>query len=112
MQQLQAGFNEATGTGLQSSISSFFNSLTQLSTNPANVPMRQNVLTAAQGLTQAFNNASSNLTTMRATQDQQVPTVVQQINTLASSIAQLNSRISQFSAGGETPAYWKISATS
>ena len=100
MQQLQAGFNEATGTGLQSSISSFFNSLTQLSTNPANVPMRQNVLTAAQGLTQAFNNASSNLTTMRATQDQQVPTVVQQINTLASSIAQLNSRISQFSAGG------------
>ncbi len=101
MQQLQAGFNEATGTGLQSSISSFFNSLTQLSTNPANVPMRQNVLTAAQGLTQAFNNASSNLTTMRATQDQQVPTVVQQINTLASSIAQLNSRISQFSAGGE-----------
>jgi flagellar hook-associated protein 1 len=103
MQQIQAGFNEAAGNGLQSAMSGFFNSLTQLSTNPANIPMRQNVITAAQGLSQTFNNAATNLATLRSSQDQQIPTVVQQINTLTQGIAQLNLRIGQFQSSGQNP---------
>ena len=103
MQQVQAGFNEASGNGLQSAISGFFNSVTQLSTNPSNIPARQNVITAAQGLSQSFNNAATNLATLSTSQDRQVPTVVQQINTLAQNIAQLNLRIGQFQSAGQNP---------
>jgi flagellar hook-associated protein 1 len=100
---VQAGFNEAAGNGLQSAMSGFFNSVTQLSANPSSVPVRQNVLTAAQGLAQTFNNAATNLATLRTSQDQQVPTVVQQINTLAQNIAELNLRIGQFQSSGQNP---------
>ena len=40
MQQVQTLFNETSGTGLQSSITAFFNSLQQLSTNPSNTSLR------------------------------------------------------------------------
>jgi flagellar hook-associated protein 1 FlgK len=103
MQQVQSTFNEAAGTGLQGAISGFFNSLSQLSTNPANVPLRQNVLTAGQGMSAAFNNAASNLSNLRSSMDSQVPTTVQQINSLAQSVAELNLRISQSQAGGQQP---------
>ncbi len=103
MQQVQATLNEAAGTGLQSAISGFFNSLSQLSTNPANVTLRQGVLTAGQSLSSAFNSASTNLSNLRSSEDTQVPTVVQQINTLAQSIAGLNLRISQSQASGQQP---------
>ena len=36
MNQVQSLFNETAGTGLQTSLSAFFNSLTQLSTDPSN----------------------------------------------------------------------------
>ncbi len=103
MQQVQSTFNEAAGTGLQGAISGFFNSLSQLSTNPANVPLRQSVLTAGQTMSSAFNNAASNLSNLRSSMDTQVPTTVQQINTLAQSISQLNLRISQSQSGGQQP---------
>ena len=52
MNQVQSLFNETTGNGLQSSLTAFFNSLQQLSTSPADVTLRQGVLTAAQNLAQ------------------------------------------------------------
>jgi flagellar hook-associated protein 1 FlgK len=102
MQQVQATFNEAAGTGLQSAISGFFNSFSQLSTDPGSVPLRQSVLTAAQNMTAAFNTAATNLNTLRASTDQQIPSTIQQINALAQSIAQLNTRISQSQALGQS----------
>jgi len=48
MQQVQNLFNDSSGTGLQSALSNFFNSFTQLSTDPSNSALRQSVLGAAQ----------------------------------------------------------------
>lgn len=101
MQQVQASFNETAGTGLQSAISGFFNSLSQLSTNPASVPLRQAVLTAGQNITAAFNTAATNLNTLRTATDAQIPSATQQVNTLAQSVAQLNLRISQSQSLGQ-----------
>lgn len=99
--QVQANFNEAAGTGLQSAISGFFNSFSQLSADPNSVPLRQSVLTASQNLSNAFNTASSNLSNLQAATDQQIPTLAQQVNTLAQSVAQLNTKISQTQAVGQ-----------
>ena len=101
MNQVQANFNEAAGTGLQSAISGFFNSLSSLSTDPSNVSLRQAVLTAGQNLTSAFNTAANNLNNMQAAANQQVAPEVQQVNTLAKNVAALNTKISQEQASGQ-----------
>jgi flagellar hook-associated protein 1 FlgK len=93
-QQVQTLFNETSGTGLQSSLTNFFNSLQQLSTSPSDQSLREGVLTSAQNLAQAFNSASQNLSSLQQNADATVTQSVSQINTLTSQIAQLNGQIS------------------
>ncbi len=101
MQQVQTLFNETSGTGLQSSITAFFSSLQQLSTDPSNTSLRQAVLSAAQNMAQDFNSTSSNLTSLQQNVDQSVPQAVSQINSLTSQIAQLNSEVSAAESTGQ-----------
>ena len=101
MQQAQTLFNETSGTGLQSSITAFFNSLQQLSTDPSNTSLRQAVLSAAQNMAQDFNSTSSSLTSLQQNVDQSVPQAVSQINSLTSQIAQLNSEVSAAESTGQ-----------
>src|SRR5579864_1310527 len=61
MNQVQVQFNETAGSGLQGPLSAFFNSLTQLATDPSNASFRQGVITAGQNLASAFQQTSSNL---------------------------------------------------
>jgi len=51
----------AGASDIGSEISSLFSSISQLSTNPSSVALRQGVLTAASNLTSTFNNTASNL---------------------------------------------------
>jgi flagellar hook-associated protein 1 len=101
MQQVQTLFNETSGTGLQSSITAFFNSLQQLSTDPSNMSYRQDVLTSAQDMAQSFNSASANLTTLQQNADTSVTQSVNQINSLTPQIAKLNSEISSAESTGQ-----------
>ncbi len=93
MQQAQTQFNSNTGD-IGTEISTFFSSLDQLSTDPTNLSLRQNVLTAAGNMATAFNNASNNLNAQRSDLTLSVAQDVQQVNTLASQIASLNNQIS------------------
>jgi flagellar hook-associated protein 1 FlgK len=101
MQQVQTLFNETSGTGLQSSITGFFNSVQQLSTDPSNTSLRAGVLTAAQNMAQAFNGSSSSLISLQRNVDLSVAQSVGQINTLTSQIAQLNGEISTANQVGQ-----------
>jgi flagellar hook-associated protein 1 len=94
MQQVQTMFNETSGTGLESSITAFFNSLQQLSTDPSNTNLRQAVLTSAENMAQNFNGISSNLTSLQQSLNLSVTQSVNQINSLTSQVAQLNDEIS------------------
>jgi flagellar hook-associated protein 1 FlgK len=100
-QQIQQLFNEAAGTGLQAPLTAFFNSLSQLSTNPSDVNVRQGVLTAAQNLSAAFNQASSSLTTIQRGVDLSVSQSVSQINTLTAQIAQVNTQVEAAQSAGQ-----------
>jgi flagellar hook-associated protein 1 FlgK len=101
MQQVQALFNETSGTGLQSSITGFFNSLQQLSTNPSNTSLRAGVLTAAQNMVQAFSGSASNLVSLQRNVDLSVTQSVSQINTLTAQIAQMNGEVSTANETGQ-----------
>ncbi|MGB2592273.1 MAG: flagellar hook-associated protein FlgK [Candidatus Acidiferrum sp.] len=102
-QQIQSLFNETSGSGLQSSLSAFFNSLSALSTNPSDQNTRQAVLTAAQNLASSFNQASNNLSTIQQSEDLSVTQSVSQINTLTAQIASVNSQVSAATSSGQNP---------
>jgi len=94
MQQAQVQFTTSSGD-IGSAMSNFFSSLSQLSTDPTNLALRQGVLTAAGNMATAFNNAANTLTQQRSGLDLQVSQDVSQVNVLTSQIASLNSQISQ-----------------
>lgn len=101
MQQVQTLFNETSGSGLQSSITAFFNSLQQLTTSPSDANLRQAVLTSAQNLAHVFNSASVNLSTLQRSVNLSVEQSVNQINGLTSQIAKLNGQISAAQSTGQ-----------
>ena len=82
-------------------ISALFASISQLSTNPASIPLRQGVLTAASNLASTFNNTANNLSTQRSNLDLSVTNAVEQVNTLTQQIAGLNGQISALENAGQ-----------
>ena len=102
-QQIQALFNETTGTGLQAPLTAFFNSLSQLSANPSDLNTRQGVITAAQNLASAFNQTSNNLSSLQRNVDLSVTQSVNQINSLTSQIAAVNAQVQSATALGQNP---------
>lgn len=103
MNQVQALFNEASGVGLQTPLSNFFSAWQQLSSDPTNLNYRQNVLTSAQNLADAFHQISSSLTSQQTNLDLSVQQTVKQVNQLTSQIAQLNGQVATLSGAGENP---------
>jgi flagellar hook-associated protein 1 len=103
MQQVQTLFNETSGTGLQSSLTSFFNSIQQLSTSPSSTSLRAGVLTSAQNLAQNFNTTASSLVSIQRNADLSVSQSVSQVNSLTTQIAQLNGEVSQATSTGQNP---------
>ena len=103
MQQVQTLFNETSGTGLQSSLTAFFNSVQQLSTDPTNTSLRAGVITAGQNLAQAFSGAASSLVSQQRNVDLSVTQSVSQINSLTAQIAQLNGEVSTATSTGQNP---------
>ncbi len=103
MNQVQSLFNETQGTGLQTSLSNFFNSFQSLATDPTSSPLRQAAITAGQDLAGAFSQTSQNLTTIQQGLDQSVVQSVQQVNQLTTQIANLNQQIQEVSNSGDSP---------
>lgn len=100
MNQVQSLFSETQGVGLQSDLSQFFNSLQSLSTNPASIPLRQGVLSAAGNLTNAFQESSNSLTQIQRGLDQTVTQNVSQVNQLTTQIAQVSGQINALQSQG------------
>jgi flagellar hook-associated protein 1 FlgK len=101
MQQMQTLFNEASGVGLQTPITSFFNSWQQLASDPTNLNYRQNVLTSAQNLAEAFHQISAGLTSQQTNLDLSVQQSVTQVNQLTTQIAKLNGQVAAMSGAGQ-----------
>ena len=100
LQQTQVNFT-TTGADIGTAISNFFDSINQLSTNPADLSLRQSVLTAAGNLATSFNTTANNLTQQQQNLDLSVVQTVGQINQLSQQIAQLNGQISNLENVGE-----------
>jgi flagellar hook-associated protein 1 FlgK len=102
LQQVQGLFSNPT-QGIGANLSAFFNSISQLSTDPTNQAQRQAVMTAAQNLVSSFNQSAQSLGTIQASLNQSVPQTVDQINGLTKQIAQINAKIGQMQQLGQDP---------
>jgi len=100
LSQTEVSFTSGTGD-IGTAISNFFNSVNQLSTSPADLSLRQGVLTAADNLATAFNVAANHLMAQRTSLDASVEQSVGQINQLTQQIAQLNGQISSLQNVGQ-----------
>ena len=101
---LSSTSTSASSTALGSATDAFFNSLSTLESNPADTSARQGVLTAANNLTSVFNSTANQLAQVSSGLDQQVGTVVGQINSLTTTIASLNQQIASTSPDGDAGA--------
>jgi flagellar hook-associated protein 1 len=93
-----------SSTGITASLQSFVNSLQTMAGSPGSTAQRQVVLSQAQALAQQMQNYNSQLSTYSSSIDQTLSSNVGQINSLSSSIANLNVQISSgLAATGQTP---------
>lgn len=100
LEQVETLFT-SSGSDIGSEMSALFTSITQLQTDPANMPMRQGILTAGQNLAVAFHTTVTGIAQVRAGLNLQVTQDVGQINQLTQQIAPLSVQLSQLKAKGQ-----------
>ena len=93
LQQLQTTFSTQSGQDLDQLIGNFFNSFSNLSNQPEDNTLRNDVINQTQALTNQFHSLDSTLTSMKGDVATSIRTDVTQVNGLLSDIATLNKSI-------------------
>jgi flagellar hook-associated protein 1 len=105
---LQSNFDVSGTTGIAAGLSTLNAAFSAWSANPTDTTARQQVLTAAQTVSQDFTETASNVQQLSTQTDQQLGTTVTQINTYSTQIATINGEIRQgggHDAGLQTQLY-------
>jgi len=90
--------------GLSNTLEGFFSALQDVSNNPGSLPERQVLLGEAQVLADSFHYLDSNFRSIGNELNARIETSVSDINSLASSIAELNEQVVRATAeGGGAP---------
>ena len=92
-----------SGTGVTKSLQAFFSSLQTLAGNSNDNAARQALLTNAQGLSSRFNAISQQLSQQNSYINDQLGSMADQVNKLASTVAVYNKKIAEVSGSGGTP---------
>jgi len=98
---IESAFGELTGTdGLNAAIETFFNSLNDLSAHPDQVTYQDQVLSSADAMAGRFRTLGDFLSNLETQIRLQAENIVDQVNTLAGRIAELNDSIQRIEMGG------------
>lgn len=92
-EQLEQLLSENNGLSLNGSLSSFFNGLQDVASNPTGLPERSSLLAEAQNLSSVFNNLGESLFQIQQNLDSAISVEVAKINSLAQEVAALNKSI-------------------
>lgn len=99
---LEGVFNEPSDFGIKNAVSSFFDSMQEVSKNPENKAVRIQMVERANAMTNRFNLMASDMNSMLANVRSDVKTIVTEVNILSGRVADLNGKISALSVGGFT----------
>jgi flagellar hook-associated protein 1 len=92
-----------TTTGLGAQLQSFSNSVQTLANSPSLAASGTALLSSAQALTQSVQGYATQLSSIQQDVQGQISSNIQEINTLAGSIATVNSQIAQVQGSGQSP---------
>lgn len=88
--------------GLSPALADFFKGVQDVAANPASIPSRQSMLSAAQSLAARFQSLDQRLSEIRDGTNSQIMSQVTAINTYSGQLADINQRIILASAGSQT----------
>jgi flagellar hook-associated protein 1 len=100
--QVEQVFNESQNLGLATPLNDFFNAWQAVADNPEDQTARNLLLQKSDTLVNSAQSMEVNIQGTLKSSEQAVADSVDQINALASQIAQLNNQISQIEAGSTT----------
>lgn len=99
--QAETALQPGTG-GVDGRLEEFFNQIERMTTRPEDVSQRRPAVAAAADLAQRFNQAARDLDNVRNDAGRQIGQTVDEVNALATRIADLNARIAKVETiGGE-----------
>lgn len=101
VERVEIVFNEASGYGLNQSMSEFWNGWQDLANNPSGHTERETLLAKGEILADKFQQTYNDLTAIRTELDNSISQTVNQINVKADQIADLNQKIVQIEATGD-----------
>jgi len=93
-------------TSVSPALKSFFNAVNEVADDPSSLPVRQVMIAEAESLTQQFNTLASQFEDLRNQTNNQMGATLNDINSYARSIADLNAKIvlgSSRASGGQLP---------
>lgn len=85
--------------GLSPALAEFFKGVQEVAANPASVPGRQSMLSAAQSMVARFQGLDQRMSEIRNGLNSQIRSQVESINTYASQLADINQRVITAEAG-------------
>jgi len=98
------GLIDSEGSSVSVGLDNFYAALSEASSTPESIALRQQILSEAKQLAQRFNGLNANIgTQLRALEGQRVA-MVSEINGLSSNIAELNAQILEMESSGRDTA--------
>lgn len=101
LEKLEGIVNEPSDTGLRTVISNFWNSWSDLSKNPENADGRKVVMEQTLAMVDAFNYTARQLGDLKTDLTENVETNINTLNSITTSIAQLNGEIRRIEGLGD-----------
>jgi flagellar hook-associated protein 1 FlgK len=101
--QLETTLAETSDSGLTAQLNQFFTGWASLANDPTSTTARTTLMDHTTALTDAFNTRSQQLTQLRSDQNTSISGQVDQINSAASQVADLNKQIASVTALGQQP---------
>jgi flagellar hook-associated protein 1 FlgK len=103
LQQVETSLAETTADGLLPKLDAFWNGWNALSSDPTNMALRADLRERASTLSESLNWRANTLMAIQKDQDLAIVQRVEEINTISTQIAHLNSEIVRVAAAGNQP---------
>lgn len=100
LQEMENIFNEPSENGLNTLINNFYDSLSDLSNHPEDYSARVMVREQALAMTDVFNQIDTQLSELQDNMDEKISYNLNEINSMAREIADLNNQISKSEVSG------------
>lgn len=100
MARVEQVYNEQQNKGLNQFVADFFSSVQEMANNPESLATRTQVRETADFLTKDFKRVHSQLTDITRDLDQQIVSQLDEVNSMAKEVANLNEKIQQVELSG------------